>query len=440
MSRSQLHAACAALVLVTAASPAASAMPGVAARDSALAAERSAAGYDGAGRSRACASAGVRAALAESLATSAPGAAGERERVYADAIRALRAAAGGPADPGALAALRHGAEDLGDPRAAQLLGQLYASGERVAPDDSLAVHYLLLATRQGDCRVAPSFALLAHAYFRGAGIARSDSLAGRAMNAAYFGAADEACRAAYGDRDLWVARQGLFFVAGESRLHGEGVHVDVPSSMYQFDKGARFGEAACALRAAMLFLPPPVGDPQAIGRVQPDAERARGYLQQAHDAGVPVASLLLARCLAEGIGGAADPGRALTLFEQAAANGLPHARLELATRLAGGEGVPFDSLRGRRELERAARESDPRAMSIVGSLAYERALADHTAARPRRLAEAAAWFERAAAGGDGTAMYALGVMHRNGQHYSRDLGKAAAWFERARSAGVTGAR
>ncbi len=409
--------------------------------DSALAAERRAQGYDGDVRARARAAEGVRAALAESLAVPPPGAAGESVRMYGEAIRVLRATPGPAERERAAGLLSQVAEERGDARAAQLLGFLYKSGDLLGRDDARAAHFFLLATHaSGGCAVAPSFAQLAHAYFTGTGVARSDSMAARAVSAAYFGAAAEACRAGYGERDRWVARQGLFYIAGESRMRGDGVRPDPSGATYQFDKGARFGEAACALRAALLFLPAAVVDEELGGTVAPDPERARGYLEQARGAGVEVASLLLARCLAMGVGGEADPARALTLFEFAAEHRLPRARFELAVRLAGGEGLPRDGERGRRELERAAREDDPRAMSVLGSLVYGEAVEARPVADARRLAEAAGWFEKAAAAGDGQAMFALGAMHRLGQHYPQDLAQAAKWFAKAKAAGVTGPR
>lgn len=94
------------------------------------------------------------------------------------------------------------------------------------------------------------------------------------------------------------------------------------------------------------------------------------------------------------------------------------------SRLEGGDKGGLEPLR------RAANLGSPQAQAYLG-LIYR----DGKSGVSKDLTEARRWYERAAAGGDITAMHAVGLMHFNGEGGPKNLTSAAQWFRRAAEMG-----
>ena len=100
-----------------------------------------------------------------------------------------------------------------------------------------------------------------------------------------------------------------------------------------------------------------------------DATAARSYFEKAAAAGSPEAQFELARLVEKGIGGAADPVRALALYQASADQNYGNALNELGfIHYQGLYGLPADPAKGIEFFTRAARARDPEAQYNLSAL------------------------------------------------------------------------
>jgi hypothetical protein len=94
-----------------------------------------------------------------------------------------------------------------------------------------------------------------------------------------------------------------------------------------------------------------------------------------------------------------------------------------------GQGTPQDLAQARAWFEKAAAQGDPLAQNNLGAMYHKgKGVA-------RDLAQARAWYEKAAAQGNPQAQEALGEMYATGQGAPQDLAQARAWFEKGATQG-----
>lgn len=139
---------------------------------------------------------------------------------------------------------------------------------------------------------------------------------------------------------------------------------------------------------------------------------AAHWLHQAADAGHAKACYLMAILTREGEGSAPSVARFLAYLRRAAEQGLELAQVELGKLHARGLLVPRDLVRARHLLHLAANSGDPAAMKELARLPAALLSKPHEA-------DAALWWARAAAAGDGEAL--CEVARRAGEVPSRRL-------------------
>ena len=166
------------------------------------------------------------------------------------------------------------------------------------------------------------------------------------------------------------------------------------------------------------------------------AEEAAGLrlLRRAAYAGFPPAQVHLGRLYASGQHGVRkDWRKGVEWFEKAAAQGEAEAFAALSTAYEKGLGVPQSYRRAFEWLEKAA-EHHAGSMQRLGFC-----LATGFGGLPRDFVKAVACFNKAAASGDATAKYCLGLAYERGDGVSKNAAKARRWFKDAAAAGYTAA-
>ena len=153
-----------------------------------------------------------------------------------------------------------------------------------------------------------------------------------------------------------------------------------------------------------------------------DYARAREILEPLAHEGDADAQLLVASMYADGGGVPQDHARAAHWFSRAAAQGKVDAKFALGIMYRDGAGVPRDRTLALTWLRRAADEQHSDAANSLGELYLESG-----SAADRQ--EAAAWFERAALMGNGTAQHNLGVLFALGHGVRQSRIQAYKWLE-----------
>jgi TPR repeat protein len=153
-----------------------------------------------------------------------------------------------------------------------------------------------------------------------------------------------------------------------------------------------------------------------------DYVRARALLEPLAQHGNPDAQQLLGSMYAKGEGVPQDDARAAQWLSLAAEQGKVDAQFALGIMYRDGVGVPKDRALALTWLRRAAEQQHSDAANSVGELYRGSAsTVDHQ--------EAAAWFERAALLGNGTAQFNLGVLFAFGRGVRQSDTQAYKWFE-----------
>jgi TPR repeat protein len=155
------------------------------------------------------------------------------------------------------------------------------------------------------------------------------------------------------------------------------------------------------------------------------ATEARGLLEAAASAGLPLAHYLLG-IIAEH---ADDFPAAAEHYRIGAESGHHAAKLRYGIALLTGRGVKQNTLNGELWLRRAGLDGESQASAIVGDL-YASA-----GPLPPNYFEAAIWFRRAAEAGHPGAARVLGQLYLHGAGVVRDAQEAALWLRKAAALG-----
>jgi hypothetical protein len=210
-----------------------------------------------------------------------------------------------------------------------------------------------------------------------------------------------------------------------------GVSSALPSAVAAY----RAGDLATA-EATFRSLAPSNADAAAwLGVVLIDRGRPREgleTLQRAHAAGSAEAAQQLGLVYAQGLAGVGrDETHAAQLFEQAARAGHRRAQLNLGILYLRGQGVPRDLAEARAWLQKAAAGDDPYALYALGRAMEESAGPTH--ADPVRAADL---YRRAAEKGHALAALRYGLALADGNGVKRDTASAQRWLLAAQKDGV----
>ena len=146
----------------------------------------------------------------------------------------------------------------------------------------------------------------------------------------------------------------------------------------------------------------------AVGRAEPDFERAVFWYRQAAEAEVPNALYNLGVLTQRGRGVPQDPAAAIALFERAADAGHSHAQVALGLAYLTGTGVDTDSVQAARYFSTASANDNPRGAFYLGYI-FENGIDGAP-----DIEGAAAWYRVAADGGDDEAAAALARLESEG--------------------------
>jgi hypothetical protein len=135
------------------------------------------------------------------------------------------------------------------------------------------------------------------------------------------------------------------------------------------------------------------------------------------------AMTLVAEIYRDGSGVKKDPAEAARWYKLAADLGNPQAQFQLAAAALRGEGVPEDRKLAKSMLEKAAAQGHAGAFYNLGIMAIDADIQDFKAA--------AAWFRKAAEGGNMDGAYSLAVLYREGRGVPQDIKEAARWLRLA---------
>jgi TPR repeat protein len=135
------------------------------------------------------------------------------------------------------------------------------------------------------------------------------------------------------------------------------------------------------------------------------------------------AMTLVAEIYRDGSGVKKDPTEAARWYRLAADLGNPQAQFQLAAAALKGEGIPEDRKLARSMLEKAAAQGHAGAYYNLGIMAIDADIQDFKAA--------AAYFRKAAEGGNMDGAYSLAVLYREGRGVPQDIKEAARWLRMA---------
>jgi TPR repeat protein len=162
-------------------------------------------------------------------------------------------------------------------------------------------------------------------------------------------------------------------------------------------------------------------------------KEALRHIQHAADAGSSEGAHRLALVYAQGLAGTPrNDTRAVELFEKAANAGHARAQLNLGILYLRGQGVPRDLIQARAWLEKAAAGGDPQALYALARTLSESG-ADVPGADPVRAADL---YRKAAEKGHALAGLRYGLALSEGVGIKRDLPAAQRWLMQARENGV----
>jgi TPR repeat protein len=135
------------------------------------------------------------------------------------------------------------------------------------------------------------------------------------------------------------------------------------------------------------------------------------------------AMTLIAEMYRDGSGVKKDPVEAARWYKLAADLGNPQAQFQLAAAALKGEGVREDRKLARSMLEKAAAQGHAGAFYNLGIMAIDADIQD--------FKSAAAYFRKAADGGNMDGAYSLAVLYREGRGVPQDIKEAARWLRLA---------
>jgi TPR repeat protein len=218
--------------------------------------------------------------------------------------------------------------------------------------------------------------------------------------------------------------------------HGQQVGAaDVAPPLRPAVETYRAGDLAAA-EAAFRALASSNADAEAwLGAVQLDRGADREglrHIQHAAEAGSSEGQHRLALVYALGLAGTPrNDSRAVELFEKAAAAGNARAQLNLGILYMRGQGVTADLIQARAWLEKAAAGGDPQALYALGRALSE--TAGQAVPDPLRAADL---YRRAAEKGHALASLRYGLALSEGNGIKRDPVAAQRWLIQAQEGGI----
>ena len=237
---------------------------------------------------------------------------------------------------------------------------------------------------------------------------------------------------------MTIARAALFvalLAANAAAQTQRDAAADVEPALRPSVIAYRAGDLHSAESQLRALIP---GHPDAeawLGAVLLDRGENRAGLraiQKAADAGSTEGAHRLALVFAEGLAGTArNEARAAELFEKAATAGHARAQLNLGILYFRGQGVARDLVQSRAWLEKAAAGGDAQALYALG-----RAMEESLGPAPADLTRAADLYRQAAEKGQSLAALRLGLALSEGLGIKRDVAAAQTWLLRAYENGV----
>lgn len=203
---------------------------------------------------------------------------------------------------------------------------------------------------------------------------------------------------------------------------GLGVGQSYPQALDWYRRAADAGNATGMFNAGVMY--------DAGRGVPPDPARAASWYERAAAKGFGRAEYNLGLLYQAGAGVRASRTRAIQLFKRAADHGITAAQAHLQEL---GVQQPSAQQQGRRNAAASARAGDP-AMAD-----FQQAQQLLLARGPADAARAADLFRRAAERGNALAEYDYGYCYEHGLGVPRDLAQAYAWYQRAASHAADGA-
>ena len=272
----------------------------------------------------------------------------------------------------------------GDAEAEYRVGRCYLEGIGVPVSRGDAAHWLDRAARAGRIEAQATLAAL-HLMGVAAsdhGTGRADLFAGNAAHEPDYAAAEEwARRAAEGGAPDGQALLGYILTSGPEAKR------DLTQAAEWYRRSAEAGCPQGELGHALALLrTAPQGAPEQA-RTQ-----AAVHMAKAAAAGLPTALYLLGVMTEFAVGIERDLAAAAQLYRQAAEKGVRSGQARWGLALMEGRGVARDPTAGESWPRRAANAGDGEAAALVGDL-YAKG-----GDLPPNYAEAAIWYERAAAG------------------------------------------
>ena len=225
-------------------------------------------------------------------------------------------------------------------------------------------------------------------------------------------------------------------LAASDVAHGQQVGAaDVAPPLRPAVETYRAGDLAAAEAAFRALASSNVDAEAWLGAVQLDRGADREglrHIQHAADAGSSEGQHRLALVYALGLAGTPrNDSRAVELFEKAAAAGNARAQLNLGILYLRGQGVTADLIQARAWLEKAAAGGDPQALYALGRALSE--TAGQAVADPLRAADL---YRRAAEKGHALASLRYGLALSEGNGIKRDPVAAQRWLIQAQEAGI----
>jgi TPR repeat protein len=232
-----------------------------------------------------------------------------------------------------------------------------------------------------------------------------------------------------------VALLAALLAAGSAARGQQNSAADVAPPLRPAVAAYRAGDLAAA-EASFRSLASSDADAEAwLGAVLIDRGADREglrHIQRAADAGSSEGAHRLALVYAQSLAGTPrNDGRAVELFEKAAAAGHARAQLNLGILYFRGQGVPRDLIQARAWLEKAAAGGDPQAM-----YALARTMSESTAQAGADPVRAADLYRRAAEKGHVLAGLRYGLALSEGNGVKRDPLAAQRWLIQAQESGL----
>lgn len=160
--------------------------------------------------------------------------------------------------------------------------------------------------------------------------------------------------------------------------------------------------------------------------IDQDISKALLWYRSSAELGYVPAYRNLGRVFKEGVGVTANDHKAFDWYSRAAEKQDTESQYQVGQSFLKGKGVVHSQEYGIEWLTKAADAGHAKAMRAIASYYYSRG-----DSKNGELDLAAAWYKKAASGGDAVAQYNLGSMFEKGEGISRDKSSAISWYRQA---------